>query len=112
MIIEFVNKDGIPVNVDPETVERVMETGAAEVTHLVIGGQEIAVAGDCVGVARLIEDSRATPCPLVRIQNTEPPPEPPAEPPVPAPDSSDTETAVLPRVEDDRRAEKPKKNHK
>lgn len=82
MIIEMVNMDGVFVNVDPETVERVLETEAAGVSHLVIGGTEIAVASDWRAAALLIEKARGTPCPVRLI--------PPA-------DQSATETAVLPK---------------
>ncbi len=109
MVLQMVNPDGIAINVDPATVERVAETEAAGVCHLIIAGQEIPVRGDAEMEAARIRDARGIDCPVWKLLPPDPPleadlpPDPPLEadlPPDPPlelekPADTGTETAIL-----------------
>lgn len=81
MIIEMINADGIPVNVDPDTVSKVRESKRAAHSLIKVGTLEIELRGTVEEVSKALITASSSPA------EPEPAPAPDVEPLAPAPDA-------------------------
>jgi hypothetical protein len=69
MVIEMINADGVAVNVDPETVSKVIQTETAARSLLEISGLRLAFSGLPEALADAIGGARGTNCPVEWLED-------------------------------------------